>query len=147
MISSLQTPDLVNWMKSLGLDLLDRSALATVNPVEMMVRGSLDLVVEAVISITFSDREFVLAKRLMEMRYSRQQDIWKEENHGLNDYVLFLAEFGATSNLAYDLASKNGDTKINSASNAVPSAQRERYERVMRVDARRIGSRYSLEDW
>ncbi|KAL1468645.1 hypothetical protein MTO96_025234 [Rhipicephalus appendiculatus] len=63
-----QTSDLVNWMKSLNLDLLDRHTLATVNPVEMMVRGSLDLGVEAVISITFYEREFVAGKRLMEVR-------------------------------------------------------------------------------
>ncbi|KAH7957177.1 hypothetical protein HPB52_015878 [Rhipicephalus sanguineus] len=47
------TSDLLYWMKSLNLDLLNRNTLATVNPVEMMVRGSLDLGVEAVISITF----------------------------------------------------------------------------------------------
>ncbi|XP_075743741.1 uncharacterized protein LOC142802641 [Rhipicephalus microplus] len=100
------TSDLVNWMRSLKLDLLDRHTLATVNPVEMMVRGSLDLGVEAVISLTFYGRAFVLGKRLMEMDYSKQQSMWRSENHGLNDYVLFLAEFGATSYSAYDLASK-----------------------------------------
>ncbi|XP_075744140.1 endothelin-converting enzyme 1-like [Rhipicephalus microplus] len=71
-----------------------------------MVRGSLDLGVEAVISLTFYGRAFVLGKRLMEMDYSKQQSMWRSENHGLNDYVLFLAEFGATSYSAYDLASK-----------------------------------------
>ncbi|XP_075744111.1 uncharacterized protein LOC142802913 [Rhipicephalus microplus] len=40
------------------------------------------------------------------MDYSKQQDLWRSQNHGLNDYVLFLAEFGATTYLAYDLASK-----------------------------------------
>ncbi|KAL1486929.1 hypothetical protein MTO96_031155 [Rhipicephalus appendiculatus] len=101
-----ETSDLVNWMKSLNLDLLNKDTLATVNPVEMMVRGSLDLGVEAVISITFSDREFVSGKRQIKMEYSRQQDIWQAEKHGLNTYVLFLAEFGATSHHVYDLASK-----------------------------------------
>ncbi|KAL1475259.1 hypothetical protein MTO96_037423, partial [Rhipicephalus appendiculatus] len=100
-----ETSDLVTWMKWLNLDLLNRQALATVNPVEMMVRGSLDLGVEAVISITFHDRAFENGKRLMQMDYSKQQDIWRAEKHGLNDYVLFLARFGATSSV-YDLASE-----------------------------------------
>ncbi|KAL1467500.1 hypothetical protein MTO96_026020, partial [Rhipicephalus appendiculatus] len=100
-----ETSDLVTWMKSLNLDLLNRRALATVNPVEMMVRGSLDLGVEAVISITFHDRAFQDGKRLMQMDYSKQQDIWRAEKHGLNDYVLFLATFGTTY-FVYDLASE-----------------------------------------
>ncbi|KAL3206496.1 hypothetical protein MRX96_052814 [Rhipicephalus microplus] len=61
------TSDLITWMKSLSLDLLNRKALATVNPVEMMVRGSLDLGVEAVISITFHDKAFQDGKRLMQL--------------------------------------------------------------------------------
>ncbi|KAL1476176.1 hypothetical protein MTO96_018753 [Rhipicephalus appendiculatus] len=39
----LETQYLVEWMRSLNLDLLNETRLATVNPVEMMVRGSLDL--------------------------------------------------------------------------------------------------------
>ncbi|KAL3229930.1 hypothetical protein MRX96_048513, partial [Rhipicephalus microplus] len=101
-----ETSELVNWMKSLNLDLLDRNTLATVSPADMMMRGALDLGVEAIISITFSDKQFWHGKRLLHMRYSSQQDIWKAENHGLNDYVLFLAEFGATSSVAYDLATR-----------------------------------------
>ncbi|KAL1421516.1 hypothetical protein MTO96_023078 [Rhipicephalus appendiculatus] len=101
-----ETSDLVNWMKSLDLNLLDKHTLATVNPVEMMVRGSLDLGVEAVISLTFHNRAFAFGKRLMQMDYSKQQSIWQSEKHGLNDYVLFLASFGATSYFVYDLASR-----------------------------------------
>ncbi|KAL1486932.1 hypothetical protein MTO96_031157 [Rhipicephalus appendiculatus] len=101
-----ETSDLVTWMKTLNLDLLNKDTLATVDPFEMMVRGSLDFGVEALISITFRSRVFWFGKRLMEMDYSRQQDIWQAEKHYVNDYVLFLAGFGATSYHVYDLALK-----------------------------------------
>ncbi|KAL3252959.1 hypothetical protein MRX96_054723 [Rhipicephalus microplus] len=68
------TSDLVTWMKSLSLDLLNSKALETVDPVEMMVRGSLDLGVEAVISITFHDKAFQDGKRLMQDFYPRHAD-------------------------------------------------------------------------
>ncbi|KAL1485906.1 hypothetical protein MTO96_047174, partial [Rhipicephalus appendiculatus] len=57
------TKYLVEWMLSHNLDLFNETRLATVNPVEMMVRGSLDFGVQAVVSITFGELEFVDSKR------------------------------------------------------------------------------------
>lgn len=92
-------------MRSLNLDFLDDTRLAKVNPVEMMVRGSLDLGVEAVISITFKNSSFLRGRRLMQLDYSQQQDIWRAQKRRLNDYVLFLVMFGVTSPNEYELAS------------------------------------------
>ncbi|KAL3223692.1 hypothetical protein MRX96_049693 [Rhipicephalus microplus] len=59
----IETKYLVDWMLSLNLDFFNETRLATVNPVEMMVRGSLDLGVQAVVAITFGELEFVNSKR------------------------------------------------------------------------------------
>ncbi|KAH6933914.1 hypothetical protein HPB50_018836 [Hyalomma asiaticum] len=63
-----ETKYLVDWMLSLNLDLLNETRLATVNPVEMMVRGSLDLGVRAVISMSFRNRIIPHFKRGMTVR-------------------------------------------------------------------------------
>ncbi|KAH7957653.1 hypothetical protein HPB52_021071 [Rhipicephalus sanguineus] len=53
------TQYLVEWMRSRNLDLTNDTRLATVKPVEMMVRASLDLGLHVVIAILFKDKEFV----------------------------------------------------------------------------------------
>ncbi|KAH7959925.1 hypothetical protein HPB49_015056 [Dermacentor silvarum] len=54
-----ETHYLVEWMVSLNLDLKNKTRLAAVNPVEMMVRGSLDLGVKAVLAIVlFNQSEY-----------------------------------------------------------------------------------------
>ncbi|KAL1483287.1 hypothetical protein MTO96_012838, partial [Rhipicephalus appendiculatus] len=100
------TPYLVEWLKTLNLDLVNETRLAAVNPVEIMVRGSLDLGVEAVIAITFDVSEFVFNKRRIQIEYSRQQDMWRAKKHSVNDYVHFLAMYGAKQPLKQQLASK-----------------------------------------
>ncbi|KAL1484191.1 hypothetical protein MTO96_032724 [Rhipicephalus appendiculatus] len=101
-----ETPYLVEWMKTLNLDLVNETRLAAVNPVEIMVRGSLDLGVEAVIAITFDVSVFVFNKRRIQIEYSRQQDMWRAQKRSVNDYVHFLAMYGAKDPLKQELASK-----------------------------------------
>ncbi|KAH7957242.1 hypothetical protein HPB52_016509 [Rhipicephalus sanguineus] len=62
-----ETQYLVEWMRSLNLDFLNKTRLKKVNPVEMMVRGSVDLGVEAVIAIVFSKKYFKNNKRGMKL--------------------------------------------------------------------------------
>ncbi|KAL1473893.1 hypothetical protein MTO96_038390 [Rhipicephalus appendiculatus] len=101
-----ETPYLVEWMKSLDLDLTNETRLAAVNPFEMMVRGSLDLGVEAVMAITFSETKFFEGKRQMQIDYSRQQDIWRDKQPSRRNYALFLTMYGAKHPLAQQIASK-----------------------------------------
>ncbi|KAL3242230.1 hypothetical protein MRX96_047797 [Rhipicephalus microplus] len=60
-----ETIELVRWMIDMNLDFQNTSRLETVDPVEMMVRGSLELGVEAIISIRFHERMFVGFRRLV----------------------------------------------------------------------------------
>ncbi|KAH6933939.1 hypothetical protein HPB50_019131 [Hyalomma asiaticum] len=93
-------------MLSLNLDLLNETRLAAVSPVEMMVRGSLDLGIEAVISINFDMMEFVSNKRAMQIEYSKQQDIWRAQQRSMGDYILFLQLYGALPPVDIQLALK-----------------------------------------
>ncbi|XP_075744160.1 uncharacterized protein LOC142802962 [Rhipicephalus microplus] len=101
-----ETPYLVEWMKSLNLDLVNETTMAAVNPVEMMVRGSLDLGVKAVIAITFDDTEFVFNKRRIQIEYNKQQYMWRAKEHSVSDYAQFLAMYGAKHPQEQQLASK-----------------------------------------
>ncbi|KAL1421522.1 hypothetical protein MTO96_023082 [Rhipicephalus appendiculatus] len=76
-----ETIELVRWMIDMNLDFVNTTRLETVDPVEMMVRGSLDLGVEAIISIRFRDREFNNDKRLMEINYSKEQETWLHQTY------------------------------------------------------------------
>ncbi|KAL1469043.1 hypothetical protein MTO96_025121 [Rhipicephalus appendiculatus] len=73
-----ETIDLVRWMTAMNLDFLNTTILESIDPVDMMVRGSLDLGVEAIISITPKDREFgfLTHKRIIEINYSKEQETW-----------------------------------------------------------------------
>ncbi|KAL1415645.1 hypothetical protein MTO96_029132 [Rhipicephalus appendiculatus] len=73
-----ETIDLVRWMRAMNLDFLNTTILESIDPVDMMVRGSLDLGVEAIISITPKDREFGFSthKRIIEINYSKEQETW-----------------------------------------------------------------------
>ncbi|KAH7956434.1 hypothetical protein HPB52_009661 [Rhipicephalus sanguineus] len=101
-----ETKYLVEWMISLNLDLLKETRLATVNPVEMMVRGSLDLGVETVISIVFSEMDFVGFKRKVQIEYSSEQDIWFAVNPSIEYYERLLSKYGAEPPLVDRLAVK-----------------------------------------
>ncbi|KAL3246218.1 hypothetical protein MRX96_057834 [Rhipicephalus microplus] len=65
---SLQTMELVRWMTAMNLDLVNTGRLEKIDPVEMMVRGSLDLGVEVIISIRLYDRWFYRRKRVIQVR-------------------------------------------------------------------------------
>ncbi|KAL1484294.1 hypothetical protein MTO96_032654 [Rhipicephalus appendiculatus] len=78
-----ETKYLVDWMVSQNLDLLNETILVTVDPVEMMVRGSLHLGVEAIISFVYDKRLFEAGKRVIKMDHSKQQHIWREQNRSM----------------------------------------------------------------
>ncbi|KAL1485046.1 hypothetical protein MTO96_032204 [Rhipicephalus appendiculatus] len=63
-----ETIELVKWMIAMNLDFVNTTRLKSVDPVEIMVRGSLDLGVEAIISIRLDDRKFRSGKRAIEVR-------------------------------------------------------------------------------
>ncbi|XP_075744578.1 endothelin-converting enzyme homolog isoform X2 [Rhipicephalus microplus] len=71
-----ETIELARWMIAMNLDFLNPTRLETIDPVEMMVRGSLELGVEAIISIRFMDRRFFKGTRLVEIHYSSEQSNW-----------------------------------------------------------------------
>ncbi|KAL3224374.1 hypothetical protein MRX96_049506 [Rhipicephalus microplus] len=58
--------ELVRWMTAMNLDLVNTGRLEKIDPVEMMVRGSLDLGVEVIISIRLYDRWFYRRKRVIQ---------------------------------------------------------------------------------
>ncbi|KAL1475204.1 hypothetical protein MTO96_037469, partial [Rhipicephalus appendiculatus] len=90
-----ETPYLIQWLVSLDLDLLNETRLANVNPVKMMVRGSLDLGVQAVIAIFFSAKYFNNNKRVMQLDYVEDKFFWKFLKRNINDYTQFMLYFGA----------------------------------------------------
>ncbi|XP_075744115.1 uncharacterized protein LOC142802916 [Rhipicephalus microplus] len=71
-----ETIELVRWMIDMNLDFQNTTRLETVDPVEMMVRGSLELGVEAIISIRFDERNFAGFRRLVTINYSKEQETW-----------------------------------------------------------------------
>ncbi|XP_075744120.1 uncharacterized protein LOC142802921 [Rhipicephalus microplus] len=71
-----QTAELVKWMNVMNLDFLNKTRLQSVDPVEMMVRGSLDLGVYVTISIIVSGKRFDYGRRVVEMKYSNEQESW-----------------------------------------------------------------------
>ncbi|KAL3236386.1 hypothetical protein MRX96_048243, partial [Rhipicephalus microplus] len=100
------TKYLVEWMVSLNLDLLNETRLEAVDPVEMMVRGSLDLGVEAIISFVYEKTIFEAGKRVIKIDYSKQQGIWRAEYRSMRDYEEFLKKYGAVPPLDKKLALK-----------------------------------------
>ncbi|KAL1485641.1 hypothetical protein MTO96_000057, partial [Rhipicephalus appendiculatus] len=101
-----ETYHLIEWMLSLNLDLFNETRLATVNPVEMIVRGSLDLGVEAVISITLSDQQFHDSKRMIWIEYSNEAQQWFALNATVNYNELLLRHYGAEPPVVSRLAVK-----------------------------------------
>ncbi|KAH6932004.1 hypothetical protein HPB50_002438 [Hyalomma asiaticum] len=98
-----ETADLVTWMQSLNLDLIDETKLAQVVPVDMIVRCSLDLGVPAVVSFEMLDTLFEQGKRGMKVKYSTKQAEWLEQ-HGSQDdevnvryYSSLLRRYGVQS--------------------------------------------------
>ncbi|KAL1473332.1 hypothetical protein MTO96_003878 [Rhipicephalus appendiculatus] len=104
-----ETKYLVEWMVSLNLDLTNEGRLATVNPVEMMVRGSLDIGVHVVIAITFDQTQLVANKKPIQIEYSFEQQLWLGRDLSVHDYVLLLEKYGVRQPLRNQLASKIKD--------------------------------------
>ncbi|KAH8039435.1 hypothetical protein HPB51_007313 [Rhipicephalus microplus] len=102
----METKYLVDWMLSLNLDFFNETRLATVNPVEMMVRGSLDLGVQAVVAITFGELEFVNSKRKIQIEYSSEQKTWFAKSRRVQDYESILSNYGVTPRFVNQLALK-----------------------------------------
>ncbi|KAL1476290.1 hypothetical protein MTO96_036622, partial [Rhipicephalus appendiculatus] len=105
-VPTTMTRYLVEWMRALNLDLMNETKLAAVNPVEMMVRCSLDIRVHVVISILLAEKEFHNKKRLIELRYSGEQVTWRGQNRGVGDYIMFLRMYGARAPMDEEIASK-----------------------------------------
>ncbi|KAL1476178.1 hypothetical protein MTO96_018755 [Rhipicephalus appendiculatus] len=107
-----ETTYLVEWMMSLNLDFLNQTILETVNPFEMMVRGSLDLGVDVIISIFFKNYEFLDGKREILMTISDEGYKWLQwrlklpESSNLRHYAAYFRLFGARSKQDEELASK-----------------------------------------
>ncbi|KAL3184314.1 hypothetical protein MRX96_032115 [Rhipicephalus microplus] len=101
-----ETQYLANWMRSQNLDFLNQTKLATVNPVDMMVRGSIDLGVKVLISIIFSKRHFLNKKRVIQLDFSKEQKKWGDEEHSLQNYVKLFMLFGASPPHDQELASR-----------------------------------------
>ncbi|KAH7956173.1 hypothetical protein HPB52_006654 [Rhipicephalus sanguineus] len=108
----LHTIELVKWMISLNLDFYNTTRLAAVNPVEVMVRGSLDLGLYIMLYIAFEKRSFTGNKRDMEIGFSKEQDTWLQQRDAkgfqknLGDYSLFFLMFGIRRGDDYDLAAR-----------------------------------------
>ncbi|KAL3252521.1 hypothetical protein MRX96_054883 [Rhipicephalus microplus] len=99
-----ETPYLVQWLVSLDLDLLNETRLANVNPVKMMVRGSLDLGVQAVIAIFFNAKYFLNNKRVMQLDSAEGHFKYLQRN--TDHYTKFLLLYGAKPPLDKQLAAK-----------------------------------------
>ncbi|XP_075744149.1 uncharacterized protein LOC142802951 [Rhipicephalus microplus] len=93
-------------MRSFNLDLMNETRLATVSPVEIMVRGSLDLGVHVVTSIDIVEKYFWNKKRLIKLRYSDEQITWRGQNHLVEDYTKLLRMYGARTPVDLQLAAK-----------------------------------------
>ncbi|KAL1487217.1 hypothetical protein MTO96_008162 [Rhipicephalus appendiculatus] len=101
-----ETKYLVEWLVSLDLDLLNETRLAKVNPVRMMVRGSLDLGVRAVIAIFLSPKAFLDKKRVMQLAYIDDKYSWKSHKRDVDEYAKFMLLYGAKPPLDKQLAEK-----------------------------------------
>ncbi|KAL1487220.1 hypothetical protein MTO96_008165 [Rhipicephalus appendiculatus] len=91
----LVTEYLVEWLISMKLDILNYGALSTINPVDVMVRGSLEYGVPALIYIFFNPTEFRNKKRIMQLDYAPDQFLWRYLKRDLNDYTQFMLMMGA----------------------------------------------------
>ncbi|KAL1482969.1 hypothetical protein MTO96_033453, partial [Rhipicephalus appendiculatus] len=107
-----ETIELVRWMISMNLDFYNTTRLAAANPVEVMVRGSLDLGVHVMLAITFQERNFIGNKRAAQIEFSKEEDTWldKRSKNGfstnIDDYSLYFLMSGIRRGQDYGLAAK-----------------------------------------
>ncbi|KAL3219771.1 hypothetical protein MRX96_050474 [Rhipicephalus microplus] len=101
-----ETKYLVRWMVSLNLDLLNETRLMNVDPVEVMVRGSLDFGVEAILSIVLEENQFKDGKRVVTMDHSNKLNKWRSHNRDVEEYYPFVTMYGAKPPFDKQLALK-----------------------------------------
>ncbi|KAL3184313.1 hypothetical protein MRX96_032114 [Rhipicephalus microplus] len=92
----LRTQYLVKWLVSLDMDLLSHGNLSSLDPIKMMVRGSLEFGVPVMISISFNPKEFRGNKRKLQLEYAGDRDSWESFKLDLIDYAQLMIMFGAT---------------------------------------------------
>ncbi|XP_075744395.1 neprilysin-1-like [Rhipicephalus microplus] len=109
-----QMTELKRWMTEMNLNFLYTRRLESVNPVDIMVRGSLDLGVEAIISIYTLDMGFDpdYEKRPIEINYSKEQQQWLKERSlrfsrtNENYYAMLFLKYGVERGQDLVLAKK-----------------------------------------
>ncbi|XP_075560605.1 neprilysin-4-like isoform X3 [Dermacentor variabilis] len=96
--------DLTAWLATLGLDLNNLNP--SIDPVDMIVRCSLDFGVEAVFAVRPSERSFIERKRSIEFTLSHAEELWhqyrhslltKSTQHGVDFYADTLAPYGVSA--------------------------------------------------
>ncbi|KAL3252218.1 hypothetical protein MRX96_054893, partial [Rhipicephalus microplus] len=71
-----QTGDLVRWMISMDLDFNSYARLLAIDPIETMIRGSLDLGVHAILFFRLMDTWFYHLKRVILLQFSGEEMDW-----------------------------------------------------------------------
>ncbi|XP_075744587.1 neprilysin-1-like [Rhipicephalus microplus] len=99
-------------MLSLNLDFLNETRMAAVDPFDIIVRGSLNLGVNAIVSIFFDRDQFLDGKRAMKLSLSEEESKslrWRfkqPESSNLRHYERYLSLFGANPKQDKELALK-----------------------------------------
>ncbi|KAL3213711.1 hypothetical protein MRX96_035293 [Rhipicephalus microplus] len=105
-----QTADLAAWMKNMDLDFNDEERLSNVEPLDMIVRCSLDLGVPAVVSLELQEQAFYQGKRVIKLDLSEKEKKWlndrlqRPEHVNANDYARLLALYGVQPRRYTELA-------------------------------------------
>ncbi|KAL1441927.1 hypothetical protein MTO96_031083 [Rhipicephalus appendiculatus] len=108
-----ETADLVTWMRSMNLDIYNDIRLQLVDPVDIIVRSSLDLGVPTILSFQPQDYLFRNKKRVIEVHFSGEERNWLKGRSNFPDsfnkdyYAMLLRWYGVKpSSRDYQLASK-----------------------------------------
>ncbi|KAL3224583.1 hypothetical protein MRX96_049475, partial [Rhipicephalus microplus] len=100
------TEYLVKWLNSLSLDLRSHRTLLQFNPAEMIVRGSLEFGVPAILAISFNPKVFRDNKRIMQLEYAPDEFFRGNFKRSLNDYTKLTVLLGDHPAVAEKLAQK-----------------------------------------
>ncbi|KAL3236382.1 hypothetical protein MRX96_048246 [Rhipicephalus microplus] len=109
-VTTETTAELVTWMKSLDLDLSNGTKLSLLNPVDLIVRCSLDLGVSAVFEFELKDKIFYNRKRRVEFSVSVQEKFWMhhrrsfKEHYNLRYYAQLLRWFSPRNEWYHDIS-------------------------------------------
>ncbi|KAL1441921.1 hypothetical protein MTO96_031077 [Rhipicephalus appendiculatus] len=71
-----ETGDLARWMISMDLDFNNQTRLFATDPIDIMIRGSLDLGVHAILSFSLWNTWFYKQKRIMVLQLSAEEGVW-----------------------------------------------------------------------